>query len=512
MNGFTDATELAKQLRQRQRSAVETVQDAIDRIEALNPSVNAVVTRCYDEALRNAQRADDEAAAGHYRGPLHGVPVLIKDLFDFRAGLRNTFGCRAMVDFVPDSTSAHIQRLEDAGAIVLGKTNTPEFGHKGLTDNRLFGATRCPFDVSRNAGGSSGGSAAAVALGMTAVAQGSDAGGSIRIPAAWCGVVGLKLTFGRVPNTGGPNAFGTHTPFVHAGPIARTVRDAALMGQVLSGPHDDDPFSLPDDGLHLLGAVDRGTRDLRVGFSRDWGRFVVDQQVASVVEACVGQLQYAGIAVEEADIVLPLKQDELAALWIRQVGVIYAEIFETLAEDGCDLLRDHAEDVPDEIHQMVAVARSTSALAARQDEIARSLVWKEVQRAFSRYDILLTPTVSALPVQNDEGGRTLGPQKVDGKPVERTIGWCLTHPLNFTGHPAASVPAGLAENGLPVGLQVIGRRFRDDQVISVCRAIEKVCPWLPVLERVTTRVFGERTLQRLLSMHDFGCSSPRSLR
>ena len=200
-SSWSDATELARQLRERDVSADEVVCASIVRIERLNPAVNAVVTTTFDLALEAAERADKLASAGNWLGPLHGVPILIKDLYDFRAGIRNTFGCPAMVDFVPDQTVAYIDRLEGAGAIILGKTNTPEFGHKGTTDNRLFGPTRCPFDLSRNAGGSSGGSAAAVAVGMVPLAQGSDAGGSIRIPAAWCGVVGFKPSYGRVPNT-----------------------------------------------------------------------------------------------------------------------------------------------------------------------------------------------------------------------------------------------------------------------------------------------------------------------
>src|SRR5688572_18153666 len=201
-SSWCDATEMAWQLRERKLSANEAVRAAIERIERFNPAVNAVVTTTFDLAINAAERADALAAAGDWLGPLHGVPILIKDLFDFRAGMRNTFGCRALSHFVPDQTVAHVARLEAAGAIILGKTNTPEFGHKGTTDNKLFGPTRCPFDLERNAGGSSGGSAAAVAVGMVPVAQGSDAGGSIRIPSAWCGVVGLKLSYGRVPNTG----------------------------------------------------------------------------------------------------------------------------------------------------------------------------------------------------------------------------------------------------------------------------------------------------------------------
>jgi amidase/aspartyl-tRNA(Asn)/glutamyl-tRNA(Gln) amidotransferase subunit A len=485
---FTDATELARQIRRRTLSAVETVRGAIERIERLNPALNAVVTTAFEEALVAADDADRLAAKNQWLGPLHGVPILIKDLFDFRAGMRNTFGCRATAGFVPDQTMAHVARLEAAGAIILGKTNTPEFGHKGTTDNRLFGPTRCPFDLARNAGGSSGGSAAAVATGMVPLAQGSDAGGSVRIPAAWCGVVGFKPTFGRIPNTGAPNAFFSHTPFVHAGPLARTVRDAALMAQVMSGPHDDDPFSLPDDGMDLAAALNQEPHDLRLAYSRDLGVFAVEPAVAAAVVECVGVLHESGLRIEEASIHLPLNQDELAALWIREVAVIYLEMFDAMAAGGLDLLANCAEDIPEQIHSMVELARRITALDIRRDEMLRTTIWHAVQQIFATYDAVLTPTVGALPVPNAEDGNTLGPAAVNGRPVERCIGWCLTHPFNFTGHPAASVPAGLTPGGLPVGLQIVGRRFRDKDVISIMRHVEKVCPWLLALEAAVARI------------------------
>jgi amidase/aspartyl-tRNA(Asn)/glutamyl-tRNA(Gln) amidotransferase subunit A len=483
-----DATELIRRLRAREQSARELVSAAIERIERLNPAINAVVTTNFDAAIAAAERADRLAQNGEWLGPLHGLPILIKDLFDFRAGIRNTFGCRAMVDFVPGQTVAHVARLEAAGAILLGKTNTPEFGHKGTTDNKLFGPTKCPFDLARNAGGSSGGSAAAVAVGMVPVAQGSDAGGSIRIPAAWCGVLGLKLSYGRVPNTGSPNAFFSHTPFVHAGPLARTVRDAALVAQVMAGPHDDDPFSLPDDGMDLIAALDHDATQLRLAYSRDLDVFAVEPAVAQVVDDCVAELHSAGLRVDEIDIKLPLDQDELAALWCREVGAMYLEMFDSMSRGGLDLLRDFADDIPSPIHAMVDAARHATALDLRHDDVLRSGVWREIQRVLRNYDGLLTPTVGSLPVPNAADGGTLGPETVNGRPMERCIGWCLTHPFNFTGHPAASVPAGKTPEGLPVGLQVVAGRFRDDHVISVCRFIEQARPWLPALEQATVRL------------------------
>jgi Asp-tRNA(Asn)/Glu-tRNA(Gln) amidotransferase A subunit family amidase len=383
---------------------------------------------------------------------------------------------------------AHVARLEAAGAIILGKTNTPEFGHKGITDNRLFGPTRCPFDLTRNAGGSSGGSAAAVATGMVPLAQGSDAGGSIRIPAAWCGVVGFKPTFGRIPNTRAPNAFFSHTPFVHTGPLARTVRDAALMAQIMSGPHDDDPFSLPDDGMDLLAALNKSPNNLRLAYSRDLGVFAVEPAVAAVVDQCVAALRESGLTIEDASICLPLDQDELAALWLREVGVVYLEMFDAMTAGGLNLLTDFADDIPQAIHAMVESARRMTVLEVRRDEMLRTTIWRTLQEFFTQYDGLLTPTVGALPIPNADDRNTLGPAFVKGRQVERCIGWCLTHPFNFTGHPAASVPAGFTPSGLSVGLQIVGRRFMDENVISIMRRVEEGRPWLPALDAAIAKL------------------------
>jgi amidase/aspartyl-tRNA(Asn)/glutamyl-tRNA(Gln) amidotransferase subunit A len=481
-----DATELAAMIRARKASSLEATQAAIHRIEELNPRLNAVVTPLFEEALAQARRRDVLPSRGSSVGPLHGVPIVIKDLFDFLSGVRNTFGSRALAQFVPNETSAHVARLEQAGAVILGKTNTPEFGHKGVTDNRLFGPTSSPFDLSRNAGGSSGGSAAAVAAGMVPLAQGSDAGGSVRIPAAWCGVVGLKPSFGRIPNTGGPNAFGTHTPFVHVGALARTVRDAALMSQAMIGPHNRDPFSLPDDALNLLEAVNREVSGLRVAFSPDWGVFAVEQQIRDVARSAVLALADAGAHVEEPRFSLPASQDELAALWRRQVGVLYAQFFAALQAGGVNVDVNDENVAPVEVAEMVQYGKRASALEAGQDEWLRTRIWHAIQDLFDEYDLVATPTVSCPPVKNAADGRTLGPAEVAGVRVERCIGWCLTHPVNFTGHPAASIPAGVTTEGLPVGLQLIGRRYCDGTVVAAGRAIEERRPWHGHLARACT--------------------------
>jgi Asp-tRNA(Asn)/Glu-tRNA(Gln) amidotransferase A subunit family amidase len=443
-----------------------------------------VTNRLFGEALVQARHCAALLEQGRLLGPLHGVPVLTKDLFDFHAGVPNTFGSPRFANFVPQITVAHIARLQAAGAVIVGRTNTPEFGHKGTTDNRLFGPTHNPFDLRLNAGGSSGGSAAAVAAGMVPIALGSDAGGSIRIPAAWCGVLGFKPSFGRIPLTGSPNAFGSHTPFVHVGPLTRSVRDAALMCRVLAGPDSADPFSLPADPHAFAADWSPSLTGRRVAFTPDFGVFPVEPDVAECARLATTALAEAGAIVEQPPFRLPVPHQQLAELWRRQVGAFYADFFDSLAEIG-ESVSD--ADLPDAVLEMLEYGRRATVLDERRDQRLRSTVFHAFQSVFADYDLIASPTVACLPTPNAAGGMTLGPETVAGTPVERCIGWCLTHPVNFTGHPAASVPAGLS-SGLPVGLQIIGRRFDDHSVLEAASVIETQRPWLPTLEQLWARL------------------------
>jgi amidase/aspartyl-tRNA(Asn)/glutamyl-tRNA(Gln) amidotransferase subunit A len=483
-----DGTELVAMLWRGELSALEAADHAIGTIEQLDQHIGAVVTPLFAAARQRATQLDALRQSGQVLGPLHGLPILVKDLFDPLAGVRNTFGCVAMRDHIATHTAVHLQRLIDAGANIIGKTNTPEFGHKGITDNHLFGPTSCPYDLSRNAGGSSGGSAAAVAAGMVSLAQGSDAGGSIRVPAAWCGVVGFKPSFGRVPNSGGPDAFGTHTPFVHAGPLTATVRDAALAASVMMGPDDDDPLSLPHDGVDLLQAATTTNDAFRVGYSPTFSGFAVDREVQNVVSRAVVRMAADGCQIELSSLWFSLSQDDMAQLWRRQVGRVYAAMFAGMAPPGGDFLVDHRDAIPAAIHDLVDAARHHTALDASRDQQLRTIVYRELQAELRKFDLLITPTVGAVAVPNQPGGETLGPCEVDGVPTDPLIGWCLTHPLNFTGHPAISVPAGLTAGGLPVGLQIIGRRHRDDQVIALAARFERCCDWSASLSNMRAQL------------------------
>jgi amidase len=469
--------ELADRIRRKELSPVEVVDAAIEGIEAHNDRVNAFVYMGFEEARERARAAEQALASGEELGPLHGVPTAMKDLFDFKPGWPSTFGgVRAMKDFVPDFYCAWAERMERAGAIIVGKTNSPVMGFRGTCDNPLFGPSRNPFDTSRNTGGSSGGSAAAVATGMMPVAEGTDGGGSIRIPASWCGVYGYKQSFGRVPYVARPNAFTGTWPFLFEGPLTRTVRDAALCVQAIAGYDPRDPFALPEP-VDLVGAVDRSIEGMRIAYSPDFDVFPVEPAVSEVVGEAVRGFEAAGAHVEEAKLGIERDQRELSDLWCRLIIPINVEAFEMFKAQGLDLLADHREDFPPEYLRWVDEGYRMTVPEVMRDQEMRTEVYDAIQGVLEDHDLLVTPTLACLPVENADDGNTKGPTEINGVEVDPLIGWCLTYPINFSGHPAASIPAGMAEGNLPVGMQIVGRRYADADVLAASAAFERIRPW-----------------------------------
>ena len=484
---YVSATELATRIRRKELSPVEVTEHVIARIEARDPSLNAFVFRGFDDARRDAQRAEQAVASGEELGLLHGVPTALKDLFDFRPGWPTTFGgVRAFADFVADSWCVFGERTHAAGAIQLGKTNSPVMGFRGTCDNPLFGATRNPFDTSRNPGGSSGGSAAAVADGLLPIAEGTDGGGSVRIPAAWCNVVGYKASFGRVPCVIRPNAWSNATPFIYEGVLARTVEDAALTLNVLSGYDSRDPYALDED-QDFTSAVRRSVQGMRIAYSPDFGVYPVDPRIRDTVADAVRALEQAGAHVEEVRVDIPFDQHELSDLWCRQIMLLNIDAFEGMKLQGLDLLADHRDDFPDQYLRWMEETRAMTVPELAADYRMRTAVYDAVQQVFDDHDLLVTPTLASMPVKNsDEAGATVGPSQIEGVEVDELIGWCMTYFTNFSGHPSVSVPAGLAD-GLPVGMQLIGRRYADADVLAAAAAVERVRPWHGHYERLMER-------------------------
>ena len=456
---YMPAVEMAVAIREKKLSPVEVVDTILSRIEQVNPKVNAYCTLVADSARERARQAESALMKGAELGPLHGVPVSVKDLVDTR-GVRTTYGSRIHEHYVPDEDAIVVERLQAAGAIMVGKTNTPEFGFMGLTDNLLFGPTRNPWNLERHAGGSSGGAAAAVAAGMGPLAVGSDGGGSIRIPSSFCGVFGLKPSYGRVPKGPGVPDWQTVS---HTGPITRTVADAALMMEAIAGRDERDRRSLPETGLRYLPLADADLKGIKVGWTPDLGYAVVDPQVVAGVTAAASVFESLGAAVELAMLDLEFPGMAFAAIWAV-----------TFASRYLDKLDEWREQMDPRLVAMIERGKDILAIDYARAATAREEFWQAVQPVFEKYDLLLTPTtaVPAFEVDKSDVAEIGG---VEGSP---TLDWTpFTYPFNFTGQPAASVPCGWTDDGLPIGLQVVGRPFDDAGVLRASAAFERAAPW-----------------------------------
>jgi amidase/aspartyl-tRNA(Asn)/glutamyl-tRNA(Gln) amidotransferase subunit A len=473
---FLPAVELAARIRRRDISPVEVVAAYLRRIEERNPLVNAYTLVLADQAMEAARKAEAAVMSGEPLGALHGVPVAIKDLDDV-AGVPTSMGSLAVENRVPKQSATVVERLLAAGAIVLGKTNTPEFGHKGITDNLRFGPTSTPWAIGYNSGGSSGGSAAAVADGMAALAQGTDGGGSVRIPAAFSGTVGFKASFGRVPSVTRPDGFLWGHPLVHIGPLARTVGDAALMTAVTAGPHPRDGLSLPQSGIDYLAAATRRLDAPRIAFAPRLGNFPVDPRVSQVIARAVDVLRAHGLAVDEREVDFKTDHYDLSLLWVRTIAIHYAAIATYWKSEGIDLVGEHGDRLTPQFRSMLTDYNHITAVEHALDDVLRTRVLDGLEDVLEDYDFIVSPTLAIPPVKNAADRNTIGPVEINGSRVEPLIGWCMTYPINFTGHPAISVPAGLTPEGLPVGLQIIGRRHRDEEVLAMGALFEQMQPW-----------------------------------
>ena len=455
---WRSALEIATLVRDKQLSPVELTTALLARIEALDPRVNAFCLVTADLARAAAREAEIAVMKGEPLGALHGVPVSLKDVL-YTRGVRTTGGSRLFADLVPEEDNVAVGRLKAAGAVILGKTNTSEFGHKALTDNPLFGVTRNPWDPTRTPGGSSGGAAAAVASGLGPVALGTDGGGSVRIPAGFCGLVGVKPSFGRVPQTPG---FPGWDHIGTTGPLARTVRDAAAVLDVIAGGDDRDRTSLPREPGSYLQACDQDVRGLHVAWTPDLGYAAVDERVLEICGNAAAEFEGLGCHVEVVNPGWESPEEAFATIVAAQFYAAWA-----------DALPAREADMD---ASLVRLIRRGGAVTAREYLTAMAKVsayWQEVHIFLARFDLLLTPTAAVPPFALGAGV----PREIAGQEVSR-LGWMpFTYPFNLTGQPAASVPAGWTEDGVPVGLQIVGRRHADRTVLAAAAAFEAACPW-----------------------------------
>jgi Asp-tRNA(Asn)/Glu-tRNA(Gln) amidotransferase A subunit family amidase len=454
------ATALAAAIRKRKVSPVEVVDAVLDRIARVNPALNAYVTLTDEAARREAKAAERALMRRSARlGALHGVPFSVKDLIT-TAGVRTTFGSPLFRDNVPAEDAPAVARMKAAGAIMLGKTNTPTLGWIGTTDNLLFGVTHNPWDLASTPGGSSGGAGAAVAAGLGPLALGTDGGGSIRKPAAFCGLFGHKASYGRVPI----HPHGGAWSLSHVGPMTRTVEDAALMLQVCAGPDERDQYSLPPSGVDFQRALRGGLKGLRVAYSERMGYApAVDAEVRNACAQAARVFRRLGCRVETVEPAWPSPWE----CWrVTFLGGIAARL--------APYLREHRDEIDPGLLPAIEDFLKAGPTVYTQAWFDRLAWWQHARAFFERYDLLLTPTAAtpAFPLG------VLWPTEIDGQAVGREAGSAFTFPFNMTGQPAASVPCGFTRSGLPIGLQIVGRRFDDATVLRASAAFERAQPWI----------------------------------
>ncbi len=455
---WMSAVELIDAYKKKKLSPVEVVQSQLERIARINPKINAFITLVADLALIAAHESAKRYQDG-MPGALDGVPVAIKDN-TFTRGIRTTDGSKLYEDFVPGEDAVLVSRLKEAGAVILGKTNLPEFGLVGITDNVLFGKTLNPWDLSRTPGGSSGGSAAAVAAGLCPIAQGNDGGGSIRIPSCFCGVFGLKPTYGRVPYY--PHIPGWET-INHEGPITRTVEDAALMLDVMAGPSIYDQNSLPEYPGKFGEDMKGNIRGMRIAYSSDLGAGLpIDREVLEMTMKAALSFREMGCHV-----------DDIKPGWISMEGAFLTTVLSETYTALFNQMEKYKSVAYPPYLPFMDFAGTFTNRDVIQVQFDRQKLTCQAAGVFEKYDLLLTPTTAVAAFEVGP----LGPEKIDGHEGSPSNWVSFTYPFNFLGQPAASIPCGFNSQGLPVGLQIVGRRFDEALVLRAAAAFEKAHPW-----------------------------------
>lgn len=469
---YRSAIDIANAVTHGELDPETVVEETLDRIEAKNDRTNAFVTITEDHARERAQTVRDRLESGEDL-PLAGVPVGIKDLGDTIEGVVHTMGLSPIADNVATETSVVVERLQEAGAIPVGTTNTPALGHTVRTDNDIVGPTATPFNTDRNAGGSSGGSAAALASGLVTLATGSDVGGSLRNPAACTNVVSVKPTHGLVPSGTRRNGYLGTSPVGVRGPMARDTKSLGRMIDVMAGIDSIDPFSVPAPDEYESAATPRDPGDLELAYSPDLDLFPVDPAVRDSLATTLSTLEGEGATVETVSLDVP-DRHEVNQAYLQTVTTYFATKVEEISLDlGYDLLAEHRDRLPDQLQAIVETGRQHDAMDFTTADFTRTSLYHAIETVLDEYDALITPTLATPPLTHHEPF----PTEIDGEPTGgMPTDWTLAWIFNLTGHPVVNVPAALTD-GLPVGMQVVGRPFSEATLLGIAATVESLSPW-----------------------------------
>ena len=453
---FLSAIEMARLIRAKKLSAREALAAHLKQIERVNPKVNAIVTLVPEMAAGAAAKADEMQARNETLGPLHGLPVAHKDLLETR-GIRTTFGSPLFKDFIPTEDNIVVERMRRAGAIIIGKTNTPEFGAGSQTFNKVFGATRNPYDLTKTCGGSSGGAAVSLACGLAPVVSGSDTGGSLRNPAAFCNVAGFRPSVGRVPN---PKVAFAWSTLSTSGCLGRSVADLAYVLSTIAGPDSRAPLSIDEPGELFARPLDRSFKGVRVAWFKDLGGTPFDPRVRSVVDGHRKTFESLGCIVEQAE--PDFAPAEIAFRALRALGS---------ANTYSARLHDHPDAFKDTLKGEIEEGLRLTGMDVARADVAHGQLWRSFQAFLEKYEYFVLPTTQ-LPAFDVD---TPYPTEIAGVKFDNYIDWMKScWYISATGNPAASVPGGFTPEGLPVGVQIVGRNKEDFSVLQVAHAFEQV--------------------------------------
>ncbi len=466
-------------------SPVESIQYFVNRIEKLDASINAFTYTKIEDALNEAKMQEKKILQHINLGPFAGCPIGLKDFLPSKKGWTNSHGGVKHLIRVDDADSMFYSEASKLGAIAVGKTNAPAFGFSGACQNKLYGATHNPFDTSRTSGGSSGGTAAAVASGMISFGEGGDAGGSIRIPAGWCNLFGFKPSLGTVPSYCRPDGWSATHPYCFNGCLTKSVRDSAVMLTHMAQYNPRDPISLPiNSHKDFKKLMNKPIQGMKIGLTYDFDMYPVDPRIENIIYQASRKLESAGAFIDYVNFDFKHSLDEIIYCWAWSISVDTALDLAMWKSEGLDLVQDYSDELPEEFIKFNEIASKASIFDMRKFNEIRTDILDNFENVFDEYDILISPTAICEPMKNEDNGRCIQVGDYVLNPELNFIEFGETPMVNFIGYPAASVPAGLTDLDLPVGMQVIGKQYHDEDVFAIARTFEQIQPWVDNFDKL----------------------------
>ena len=474
---YLSALEIGELVNSKRITPTEDLDYFIDRINKRNKSINAFVYTKFDYAYGQAKILEERLKKGENLGVFAGVPFALKDFLPSKKGWSHSFGGVKCLERIDEVDCLFCKVMEENGGIAIGKVNAPSYGFRGVTDNVMYGATSTPFNLEYNAGGSSGGSASAVADGLVPIAEGGDAGGSIRVPAACNNLVGFIAGFGSIPMVNRPDAFSATHPYCVEGGLVKTVDDAIALYKLMAKYDSFDPYS--NMILRNMDDFDRvlnSNKKYKIAFTEDFDIFEVEDEIRGKIREAAFKFKALGYTVDEVHFNFKHSANEFSEEWCKGITIDCAIDLNHEKEKGNDYLETNKSDFPEEFIYYKNICDKLTIEDLYKFNLARTDILDNFENIFKDYDLIISPVMCTKPIKNEINGVTKGPKTINGKKVESLVGWCETFLVNFVSYPAISIPAGLIDN-LPIGMQIIGKKFMEADVLKASKDYEKSYPW-----------------------------------